>query len=297
MSASTISFRFCVFLFLFFTQADILEKVGPDALKLGLLMGTEDDSREEEQQEVLSFHHLLIMEFVAAKYISTLTDVSVAVVEGLCIVMVEVFANISAKGCNPHFTSHVPIVNTELLLHNNNLHHAPVHRWHEDLYLWTQHAICLCCHSGVNSCAHAYRRMLFANPFLLWGHFGILQPWCSCALANLANWGSVHCVWTNEIQPESSLVSVWAEEALRNNWCCGETPRGSQVCSWTFWDCCTFPVWESLSSNITIATQKVCGSVWKGWTLSTRLVRKDTACWGAEPEKHLFERSWDTEPH
>ncbi len=38
-------------------------------------MGTEDDPKEE-QQEVLSFHHLLIMEFVAAKYISTLSEVS-----------------------------------------------------------------------------------------------------------------------------------------------------------------------------------------------------------------------------
>ncbi len=40
-------------------------------------MGTEDDPREEEQHEVLSFHHLLIMEFVAGKYISTLSKASV----------------------------------------------------------------------------------------------------------------------------------------------------------------------------------------------------------------------------
>ncbi len=57
-------------------QAEILKKVGPDALKLGLLMGTEDDPREEEQQEVLSFHHLLIMEYTAGKYVSTLRIVS-----------------------------------------------------------------------------------------------------------------------------------------------------------------------------------------------------------------------------
>ncbi len=56
-------------------QSEILDKVGTDALKLGLLMGTEDDPREEEQQEVLSFHHLLIMEFCAGKYISTLSEV------------------------------------------------------------------------------------------------------------------------------------------------------------------------------------------------------------------------------
>ena len=53
-----------------------MEKVGSDAPKLGLLMGTEDDPREEEQQEVLSFHHLLIMEFVAGKFVSTMTEVS-----------------------------------------------------------------------------------------------------------------------------------------------------------------------------------------------------------------------------
>ncbi len=66
----------CVLEKFFYIQSEILEKVGPDALKLGLLMGTEDDPREEEQQEVLSFHHLLIMEFVAGKYLSTLTEVS-----------------------------------------------------------------------------------------------------------------------------------------------------------------------------------------------------------------------------
>ncbi len=56
-------------------QREVIEKVGFDALKLGLLMGTEDDPREEEQQEVLSLHHLLIMEFIAGKYISTLSEV------------------------------------------------------------------------------------------------------------------------------------------------------------------------------------------------------------------------------
>ncbi len=57
-------------------QSEILDKVGTDALKLGLLMGIEDDPREEEQREVLSFHHLLIMEFCAGKYISTWREVS-----------------------------------------------------------------------------------------------------------------------------------------------------------------------------------------------------------------------------
>ncbi len=59
-------------------QHEITCNAGTDALKLGLLMGTEDDPREEEQQEVLTFHHLLIMEFCAGKYISTLPDVSCA---------------------------------------------------------------------------------------------------------------------------------------------------------------------------------------------------------------------------
>ncbi len=71
--STIVSKRQNVFLF---TQAEILEKVGPDALRLGLLMGTEDDPSEEEQQEVLSFHHLTFMEFAAGKYISTLTEVS-----------------------------------------------------------------------------------------------------------------------------------------------------------------------------------------------------------------------------
>ncbi len=61
------------------TQSEILDKVGPDALRLGLLMGTEDDPREEEQQEVLSFHHLTFMEFAAGKYISTKSRVSLFV--------------------------------------------------------------------------------------------------------------------------------------------------------------------------------------------------------------------------
>ncbi len=61
-------------LILGFLQGEILDKVGEHASKLGLLMGTEDDPREEEQQEVLSFHHLLILEYCAGKYISTLTQ-------------------------------------------------------------------------------------------------------------------------------------------------------------------------------------------------------------------------------
>ncbi len=68
----------------------ILERVGPDALKLGLLMGTEDDPQEEEQQEVLSFHHLLIMEFCAGKYVSTLSEVGVHLREKVATNFIEV---------------------------------------------------------------------------------------------------------------------------------------------------------------------------------------------------------------
>ncbi len=56
-------------------QAEILEKVGAAALQLGLLMGTEDESGEEKQQDLLRFYHLLIMEFCAGKYLSTLSEV------------------------------------------------------------------------------------------------------------------------------------------------------------------------------------------------------------------------------
>ncbi len=60
-------------------QTEILHEVGPDALRLGLLSGAEDDPRKEVQQEVLCFLHFLIMEFVAGKHVSTFTRVSCCV--------------------------------------------------------------------------------------------------------------------------------------------------------------------------------------------------------------------------
>ena len=42
-------------------------------------MGTESDPSEEEQHQIYSFHHFMILEFVAAKYVITLNDVSKAV--------------------------------------------------------------------------------------------------------------------------------------------------------------------------------------------------------------------------
>ena len=82
-------------------QAEIMVKVGASALKLGLLMGTEDDPSAEEQQEVLSFHHLLLMEFCAGKYISTLTKV----------VSPSLFCNIEATAC----WCAVPLVQQKIL--------------------------------------------------------------------------------------------------------------------------------------------------------------------------------------
>ena len=55
---------------------EICQAVGPEAFELGLLMGTECDPLEEEQGKVYSFHHLMLLEFVAAKYVITLDDVS-----------------------------------------------------------------------------------------------------------------------------------------------------------------------------------------------------------------------------
>ena len=56
-------------------QDDILREVGPEAFELGLLMGTESDPREEEESPVYCFHHLLLLEFCAAKYVALLTKV------------------------------------------------------------------------------------------------------------------------------------------------------------------------------------------------------------------------------
>ena len=59
--------------FLHFLQlkSEILEAVGPEAFELGLLMGTESDPTEEEETQVYCFHHLLLLEYCAAKYAAT----------------------------------------------------------------------------------------------------------------------------------------------------------------------------------------------------------------------------------
>ena len=40
-------------------------------------MGTKQDSTEEEEIEVYSFHHLLFLEFIAAKFVQTADKVIV----------------------------------------------------------------------------------------------------------------------------------------------------------------------------------------------------------------------------
>ena len=54
-----------------------MEAVGEEAFELGLLMGTESDPMEEEQLQVYCFHHLLLTQFVASKYVATLDAVGV----------------------------------------------------------------------------------------------------------------------------------------------------------------------------------------------------------------------------
>ena len=47
--------------------------VGPDAFELGLLMGTESETTEEESTQVYCFHHLLLLQYTAAKYVAALS--------------------------------------------------------------------------------------------------------------------------------------------------------------------------------------------------------------------------------
>ena len=54
-----------------------MDAVGPEAFELGLLMGTKQDSTEEEEIEVYCFHHLLFLEFIAAKFVQTADKVIV----------------------------------------------------------------------------------------------------------------------------------------------------------------------------------------------------------------------------
>ena len=56
---------------LFYFQEEILQFVGEEAFSLGLLMGTEG-----EEDQLFCFHHLLLQEFVAGKFVATLNEVT-----------------------------------------------------------------------------------------------------------------------------------------------------------------------------------------------------------------------------
>ena len=60
----------------YYLQNEIINIVGPKAFELGLLMGTESDPLEEKQTQVYCFHHLLIQQFMAAKYVASLDKVT-----------------------------------------------------------------------------------------------------------------------------------------------------------------------------------------------------------------------------
>ena len=52
-----------------------MEAVGPEAFELGLLMGTESDPLEEEQAQVYTFHHLMLLEYTASKCVARMPKV------------------------------------------------------------------------------------------------------------------------------------------------------------------------------------------------------------------------------
>ena len=56
-------------------QEEVLAVAGREALELGLLMGTENLSPQEEEQDVLCFPHLLLQEYTAAIYVAQLDKV------------------------------------------------------------------------------------------------------------------------------------------------------------------------------------------------------------------------------
>ena len=56
-------------------QEEILREAGKEALELGLLMGTENMTPQEEETEVFSFPHLMLQQFLASLYLSQLSKV------------------------------------------------------------------------------------------------------------------------------------------------------------------------------------------------------------------------------
>ena len=58
-----------------FFQEEVLHVAGEEALELGLLVGTENMTPQEEETEVFSFPHLMLQEFLASLYLSQLSKV------------------------------------------------------------------------------------------------------------------------------------------------------------------------------------------------------------------------------
>ena len=56
-------------------QEEVLRVAGEEALELGLLMGTENMTPQQEETEVFSFPHLMLQEFLASLYLSQLPKV------------------------------------------------------------------------------------------------------------------------------------------------------------------------------------------------------------------------------
>ena len=57
-------------------QEEILKEVGHEAFELGLLKEKEFDTREEDPTQKYSFYDLVLVEFLAAKFVATLDKVS-----------------------------------------------------------------------------------------------------------------------------------------------------------------------------------------------------------------------------
>ena len=80
-------------IFMTFFQDDILREVGPEAFELGLLIAIETDPHEEEAH-VFTFRHLLLLEFVVAKYVTSLTMVYISII----VYFAHEFCNIRSTG-------------------------------------------------------------------------------------------------------------------------------------------------------------------------------------------------------
>ena len=64
-----------IWIVLNYLQEEVLRVAGKEALELGLLMGTENMTPQEEETAVFSFPHLMFQEFLASLYLSQLPKV------------------------------------------------------------------------------------------------------------------------------------------------------------------------------------------------------------------------------